>query len=181
MKKLFAVALFSLGAIVLGTGTASAGWFSHFCCDHKCYLTIRCKQYNAFSPSAFGCATFSPCCAPCNHDHGGYPCGADCDNGICGNGAVIGQYGGVVTLPPANVGPAYPTANVPPQWVPPTANGPTGYLLPGQGRPFPAQPTGLGPNFQGFQGYPGGYAPPQVPQQWAPQYWGNPQGAYPGR
>ena len=87
----------------------------------------------------------------------------------------------VVTLPPANPGQAYPTANVPPQWVPPTANGPTGYLMPNQGRPFPAQPTGLGPNFQGIQGYPGGYAPAPVPQQWAPAYWGNPQGAFPGR
>jgi hypothetical protein len=41
-----------LGLVVFGltTGQASAEWLSWLTSKHKCYVTLKCKQYNAFSP-----------------------------------------------------------------------------------------------------------------------------------
>jgi hypothetical protein len=47
MRKFFALALLGLAGLGLATGRASAWWFH---CCHHCTITIKCKQYNAFSP-----------------------------------------------------------------------------------------------------------------------------------
>jgi len=139
MRKLIAIALFSILGMGLTQGKASA-WWEHLCCKHKCCLTLTCRQYNAFSPFCCdGACGFMPLAQ-----------GPSCGNGGCtysGDGGCMGEL-------PAPAGAPAPAAKAPQHTFAPMPNGPTDTA-----QNFPqAAPMQAYPN-QGYpvQGYPQGY------------------------
>jgi hypothetical protein len=90
MKKLSAIAILSVAALVLSQAQASA-WWNHFCCNHCCNMKICCKQYNAFSPFC------------CDMAQGCVPLGGYAGYGACGAGCAASAYpeGSVGQLPNA--------------------------------------------------------------------------------
>jgi hypothetical protein len=99
MKKLFTLTLLGLAGLALTAGSASAGWTFH--CGCKCYVNLRCKQYNAFSPY---CCEFMPayCPAPCYVPNPAFFNGHAGDG--CYGGACVGEVTGapVATVPGSN-------------------------------------------------------------------------------
>jgi hypothetical protein len=162
MKKLIAIALFSILGLGLTQGKASA-WWEHLCCHHKCCLTLTCRQYNAFSPFCCdGACGFMPLSQ-----------GPSCGNGCTysGDGACLGELPATATPAPGKASVAVPPSYGPmpygPNGVPadagqnfanavPPQNYPQqGYAVQGyppQGYPVQGYPQGY-PQ-QGYQGYP---------------------------
>jgi hypothetical protein len=154
MKRFFAIALLGLAALGLGSGRASAWWWSH-CCGHKCGITLTATQYNAFSPycldSLHGCLPLAGLAAQvAGPECGGAACSMQ--GGYClGELPAPGTITGHASAGDAVAGPALsaPVANGP-QVVPPTtAQAP----LP-QGAPAQAWPT-WGPGMVNPSGVPG--------------------------
>jgi hypothetical protein len=127
MKKLFTLTLLGLAGLALTAGQASAGWLFH--CGCKCYVNLRCKQYNAFSPY---CCEFVPACSsapvyvPNPAWSGGCPGGACYAGGPSYPGAVAvaPSLPGSPTAAPAPTAPAtngYMAASQPMHTLPPQA------------------------------------------------------------
>jgi len=150
MKKLIAIALFSIIGIGISQGQASA-WWEHLCCKHKCCLTICCRQYNAFSPfccdGACGYMPFNPACGQGGCGVGcSYPAGSCCPGELpaateAGKTAVnnVPGFGAPQQVAPAPL----PSAGAP-------ANPAQGFGAYGAGS---AYPSGVPAYNSGFTGY----------------------------
>jgi hypothetical protein len=82
MKKICAIACWSLAGLGLLTGQASA-WFGCGCCC-KAKATISGHQYNAFSPFCYDCVNYTNSCGPFLGPQPAYYPPACCDGGNLG-------------------------------------------------------------------------------------------------